>query len=162
MQVKTRLSAVGAITAAAAMTIAGAGTAAAAPAVNAVPTADYQMCGIVYDSAAWVSNAAPPSGAQGISGVKVKGTLYDSSNGYVDEYEAITDTAGRYCLQGASNLVPVVTSGGYVKLETPNDGATPANQWETTGIYESNFLAHIYVSFFPLITQSANKFHIVR
>lgn len=77
------------------------------------------------------------------------------------DYSTTTDANGRYCITGTSALVSTVTSGGYVKLETPGSGTTPANQWESTGIYESDFLAHIYISF-PTITQSANKFHIVR
>ncbi|MBM4628019.1 hypothetical protein GS453_14390 [Rhodococcus hoagii] len=37
------------------------------PALNAVPTANYQMCGTVYTGGSWVANAAPPSAATGVS-----------------------------------------------------------------------------------------------
>ncbi|WJJ10782.1 hypothetical protein P9990_19715 [Prescottella equi] len=162
MQVKAKLSAAGAIAGAAAMAFLGTGVANAAPALNAVPTANYQMCGTVYTGGSWVANAAPPSAATGVSGATVKGTLYNSGGTKVTDYSTTTDANGRYCIQGTSALVSTVTSGGYVKLETPGSGTTPANQWETAGIYESDFFDHLYTSIVPFITQSADQFHIVR
>lgn len=164
--------------AAGALALTGVGAASAAPAVTATPNTNNQVCGNVYSGAPWVENGNVPAGAEGIEGVKIKGTLYDNtdtvvdvfltedrtgSESYHDGYD--TDTNGRWCITGTSSMVPVVLGGGYVTLEVVSSPVpiTSDNPWESTTetpathITEDVFLDHVYVTFPPLL--SASNFH---
>lgn len=168
MTVKMKMATAGAIAGFAIAGVLGTGVANASV-TNSVPTANYQLCGNVTDAASgWSSSGPSPSAAVGVPGLTVSGQLYNSGGTPVSAVftsPAVTDVNGAYCVQGGSSMVSIVLAGGYAKLWT--DGAnTPQNTWETTGIYESDFLAHIFTKTSGLpstwITQSANNFHMVR
>ncbi|WP_182358391.1 hypothetical protein [Tomitella gaofuii] len=146
-----------------AMVFAGTGIASAAV-VNSVPSADYQVCGNVYENAGWVKNAPPPGDAQGVKGAEVTATLYDSGDAFVLSGSDTTDSDGAYCVEGDETLVNTVTSGGYVVLEVTSLPAgytvTSDNPWEPGGLFSSThvgavtFLAHKYSGL-----DSAYQFH---
>lgn len=148
-----------------AATLAFAGVASATAAVNSVPTVDYQLCGNVYSGASLAYNAAPPSGAQGVAGVVVKGVISTASG---TTYSSLpTDAEGRYCITAPSTMVSDVLGGATVTL-TADPATLPSpfttitnNPWKSaSGIFGTSnigtgiFLLHKVSGF-----DSANNFH---
>lgn len=170
MTTRTKLSVAGAVAGAAIMTVLGTGSAQAAP-VYPNPTADYQLTGAVWDSttAAWQATGIP-SGATQVANAEIRGELWDTSTNpptvtyfpgptASDWGTTKTNATGGFTIQGASSMVSTVTGGGVVKLFV-NGGN--CGTWSTTGIDASQFLARLYTSFSPLITQSAKGFNCVK
>lgn len=156
---------IGAGVLASAAALAFAGTASAAPAVEAVPTADYQLCGNVYSGAGLEYNAAPPAAAQGVSGVVISGVISTAPS---TTYTATTDSAGRYCIQAPNTMKADVLGGATVKLTagTPPSPFTTItnNPWKSAAVFGTTnigtiiFAAHQYGS---LSSNSAYHFNFV-
>lgn len=140
------------------------GTASAATATRAAATANYQLCGTVWDdedgAKPWKEFGAPPSGAQGVAGVTISGTVGGTAITPLAGSTNPTDANGRFCLQANNTLADQVIGGADVVLY-----ATPPAGWTNTSpspwanasgpsISASTFLAHIQ---FPY--QSARDFH---
>ncbi|MFD6517919.1 hypothetical protein [Rhodococcus sp. NPDC060176] len=141
--------------AAGAMLLGGTGAANAAVTISH-PTVANQVCGNVFTGAT-IAQGPSHASATGVSNVVVKGTLYNSSGtpvwtdqtgpgGAVPNRFANTDSQGRWCITGDASLVPTITGGGYVVLETPYTASTN-NPWKggfpaSTHIDQWVFLAH--------------------
>lgn len=147
---------IGAAALASAAAIGFAGTAQAATASEGTPTKDYQLCGTVYDDAAWQNNATLPAGANGVSGVTVTGTLWDSTGTFSSGVGSVTTGAdGSYCIDGDLGMALAVQfSDAYVELKaTPTSSVGSPNPWATaatggtTKIDAAVFNAHMAPSF---------------
>ena len=160
---------VGAAAVASASALLFTGVAQAAPAVNKVPSADYQVCGNVYKSAAWAETGAPPAAAVAVENVQVTGKLYASGGTTPILNQTVSTGAdGGYCITGDSTLVPTITGGGYVTLEVTSlatsspaaTSVTSSNPWKgglitkSTQIKTGTFLQHKVSGL-----DSANSFH---
>ncbi|MGO4204834.1 hypothetical protein AB4Z09_24465 [Rhodococcus sp. TAF43] len=116
-----------------------------AAATAAVPTGDNQLCGNAYVNAPWV-DGRPPVTAMGLADVTVTAVQYGTTTW---SNSAVTDSDGRYCIQGTPTMALDIANGAYLILSVTAAPAghsiTSANPWKSlTGIPTTHIGAAIF------------------